>query len=235
MVVTRNSSDSTTEQPDLTNKKVNKILKGLKITMNSTPSAQTLSQPAIAQPQKQQFKQQTKQSNQTGIKSKTNTIQSRRSSVDFNQPNQPSYMKPTNASKRKSVTFDANNSNTSSASQIDDESPASSDSSSVADKTQYYTANNSMVLTSENDTDNEPSKVAKSGIEVQKLKKINSESILDTLLENQSSSAEAEIAKFKEAGGNTLEEFLEYVKHSKSSPKEIQISNLNNTKIFINF
>ena len=70
MVVTRNSSDSTTEQPDLTNKKVNKILKGLKITMNSTPSAQTLSQPAIAQPQKQQFKQQTKQSNQTGIKSK---------------------------------------------------------------------------------------------------------------------------------------------------------------------
>jgi hypothetical protein len=78
MVVTRNSSDSTTEQPDLTNKKVNKILKGLKITMNSTPSAQTLNQPAIAQPQKQQFKQQTKQSNQTGIKSKTNTIQSRR-------------------------------------------------------------------------------------------------------------------------------------------------------------
>jgi len=139
-------------------------------------------------------------------------------------------MKSTNASKRKSVTFDANNSNTSSASQIDDESPASSDSSSVADKTQYNTANNSMVLTSDNDTDNEPSKVAKSGIEVQKLKKINSESILDTLLGNQSSSAEAEIAKFKEAGGNTLEEFLEYVKQPKSSPKEIQISNLNNTK-----
>ena len=116
-------------------------------------------------------------------------------------------MTPTNASKRKSVTFDANNSNTSSASQIDDESPASSDSSSVADKTQYNTAN-SMVLTSDNDTDNEPPKVAKSGIEVQKLKKINSESIFDTLLGNQSSSAEAEIAKFKEAGGNTLEEFL---------------------------